>query len=652
MRKCIRVIALSLLGLLSTAVLGALTAMMAAVSLAATTALIVPGTGTPDANTVGQYMENFRDYYMQDTPCTTENGCGEYNPDEPREGGLLGINYYASFWPIPLPGWCDPGRCEKFDDSVDDGVTNLRNALLGIQELDPDYGGDIVIAGYSQGARVVTIAKMQFANGDWDELLEQVDSVSFVFIGNPNRPNGGILSRFGALGHIPILDVTTGQPTPTGTPDYPRDFPTEDWAIRWEGIADFPQYLLNPLAVANSLLGFYYDHGTYLAINRDSDPGELPAGYDPETWKAITSNPERYPDIVEIQKYGDTTYYTITPKVLPLVRPLHSIPFIGKPIADLIEPALRVIIEETGYNRNIPYGQPTEIGLIPNINPVTLMSKLIPAFFVGVNNFLANFGLATEIPLSPTTPVPEMSPITDQQEDEPELAILARNVLDGSSNVKLALVQGNGDPEQQLIRKDAGDDKTVVDAETADDPTLPEGNGTAVVEDDKTPVVEDVTESEGLQATDLGQSPTGNVEVVKQDGQETIEGGGKAVVVADESEGKKEPEGNTAPAQNRLDANSRSASLNFSTNNPAQRLARNGNDTRQSDPTVKTESDESLEGTKDPSNPSGPTSLGGPNSPSSAKSPSGVSGSNGSSTDDANAADNPADAKDTAPAAA
>ena len=33
-------------------------------------------------------------------------------------------------------------------------------------------------------------------------------------------------------------------------------------------------------------------------------------------------------------------------------------------------------------------------------NPITLFIKLIPAIFQGINNFLANFGLATEIPLT------------------------------------------------------------------------------------------------------------------------------------------------------------------------------------------------------------------------------------------------------------
>jgi PE-PPE domain len=479
MHKAIRVVGLFVLGLLSTAVLGAVTALMAAVSLAAT-ALIVPGTGTPNANIVGNYLENFRDYYMQDTPCNSDDNCGPFNPGDPDNRGLQGINYFASFWPIPLPGWCDPGRCEKFDDSVDDGVTNLGAALQAIADLEPDYTGDIVIAGYSQGGRVVTIAKTQFANGDWDELVDQVGEVEFVFIGNPNRPNGGLLSRLGILGTIPILEVTTGQPTPTNT-----EFRTEDWAIRWEGIADFPLYLGNPLAVANSLLGFYYDHGTYLAINEGSDPGELPAGYDVDTWRAITANPELYPDIVDIQTFGDTTYYTVTPKVLPLVRPLHSIPLIGKPIADLIEPALRVIIEETGYNRNIPFGQPTEIQLVPVFNPVSLAVKLIPAIFQGINNFLANFGLATEIPLSPTTPVSPVSPLADQQdqqEDELEEQATLLNQVDDSSRARLALVQDDADLEQQQRWVGAEGDVNLLatNNELEEDLTLSVGNETPI----------------------------------------------------------------------------------------------------------------------------------------------------------------------------
>ncbi|WP_231984723.1 PE-PPE domain-containing protein [Mycobacterium sp. 852014-52144_SCH5372336] len=523
-------------------------------------------------------MENFRDYYMQGTACGN-NGCADDD--------LEGVDYFASFWPIPLPGWCDPGRCEKFDDSVDDGVQSLKEALQALQELDPAYDGALVIAGYSQGARVVSIAKTNIANGDWADLIDGLESVEFVFIGNPNRPNGGILSRLGILRHIPILDVTTGQPTPTGPLP---GFLTEDWAIRWEGIADFPQYLFNPLAIANSLLGFYYDHGTYLAKNGGSDPGELPAGYDIETWEKITSNPKAYPGIVEIQEYGDTTYYTVTPKVLPLVRPLHAIPFVGKPIADLIEPALRVIIEETGYNRNIPYGQYSPIGLIPFFNPITLFLKLVPAIFTGINNFLANFGLAKEIPLSPTTPVPVTD---DEQEDDVDLTALAGSEPEESSGARLAMVHRYGDVDQEItgVYQKNG---LIAEIRVDDDLTLAPGVETSGIDGSATPVVDGiempvvdgnetadidgVTETEKLPGAVLETTPIGNPEVV---GEKTT--GGNAVIAVKEPEVnqdpdvKKDSEVRTNPAQNRIDANGRSVSLDASPNKPAAGPADAGN---------------------------------------------------------------------------
>lgn len=582
MRKGIRVIVLSLLGLLSTAVLGALTALMAAVSLAAT-ALIVPGTGTPNANVVGDYRENFRDYYMQDTPCTDDTNCAPNNTGNPANEGMLGINYPATFWPIPLPGWCPNLSCDKFDVSVGKGAENLEAALQALQDL--GYEGDIVIAGYSQGARVATIQKYNMVNGAFPDLADQV---SFVFIGNPNRPNGGILSRFAFLRHIPILDVTTGQPTPTGLPDYPRDFPTEDWAIRWEGIADWPQYLFNPLAVLNSILGFTYDHGTYLAINEGSDPGELPAGYDVDTWREITSHPELYPGIVDIQTYGDTTYYTVTPKVLPLVRPLHSLPFIGKPIADLIEPALRVIIEETGYNRNIPFGQFSPTGLIPFFNPITLVLKLIPAIFQGINNFLANFGLATEIPLSPTTPVPAPPLTNAQQSDEPELARLMSNDLDGSSTGKLTLVQGNGDVTQES----AGNGQMVA-TNTGTDGVLTQPEGT------ETPVLENADKQ---QETVVEQADS---EIAAGGGVEEVQGNEDGTVVAvdkklDES---KDPEENTNPVQNRVDANGGSVSLSFSPGNTPGGATTGGEGAEPSENLTK--NPEPADGPENPATPAG-----------------------------------------------
>jgi hypothetical protein len=88
--------------------------------------------------------------------------------------------------------------------------------------------------------------------------------------------------------------------------------------------------------------------------------------------------------------------------VLPLVVPLHSIG-LGF-VADLIEPALRVIIEETGYDRSIPYGQPTPFRLFPVFDPIKLAVDVLAAIPAGIEQALGNAGLAPT--LVPTTPAP------------------------------------------------------------------------------------------------------------------------------------------------------------------------------------------------------------------------------------------------------
>ena len=64
MRKSARVLVLSFLALLTTVVLGVASAFMASLALGAATALIVPGTGTPNANIVKDYLQHATDRYI------------------------------------------------------------------------------------------------------------------------------------------------------------------------------------------------------------------------------------------------------------------------------------------------------------------------------------------------------------------------------------------------------------------------------------------------------------------------------------------------------------------------------------------------------------------------------------------------------------
>ncbi len=76
MLKSARALVLVVLALLSTAILGVASAFMAAFALGAATALIVPGTGTPNANIVTDYLKNADDPYIAPfESCSTTDDC-------------------------------------------------------------------------------------------------------------------------------------------------------------------------------------------------------------------------------------------------------------------------------------------------------------------------------------------------------------------------------------------------------------------------------------------------------------------------------------------------------------------------------------------------------------------------------------------------
>lgn len=83
-----RRVAAVLAAMFSAIVLGAISVLTSAVTLAATTALIVPGTGTPDADAVTNFKTNVQTYYLGGTTCTAPS-CT-----------LTGIPYPASLWPL------------------------------------------------------------------------------------------------------------------------------------------------------------------------------------------------------------------------------------------------------------------------------------------------------------------------------------------------------------------------------------------------------------------------------------------------------------------------------------------------------------------------------------------------------------------------
>ncbi|WP_396922601.1 PE-PPE domain-containing protein [Mycolicibacterium sp.] len=335
------------------------TATLTAEVVLSSTVLVVPGTGTPNPALSQNYEDHAVQYYVAPGSTCSDVTC-------------VGVPYIAQFWPFPFAGW---GGLEgaKWNVSVASGVASLNDKLGAVPE-----GESVVIFGYSQGATVAGIVKNQLAD-DNDGTIP--DNISFVLIGDPNRPNGGLFERLALLGTVPILDATFGNPTRTDTAPE-GTINTDDIALQYDGVADAPSWVLNPLALANAVAGFEYVHGTYLAPKGSDEPTATPYGYTPEQVQAAVDNARAScTEETHCQVHGDTRYLTLPAKYLPIMQPLIDIgaatgtSAVVVPVVDLVSPAMQTLIE-TGYDRR-DYGAPTPFQLVPKVDPVKLATDLV-----------------------------------------------------------------------------------------------------------------------------------------------------------------------------------------------------------------------------------------------------------------------------------
>ena len=301
--------------------------------LSAQTALIMNGTFEPvvTPNWIEQVMADFV------TPVLGPGFSGDAM-DTPQQ-----------FW--PLTGL----RSRTFDTSIRDGY-GLLDARVQ-QHLTASADLPLAVFGYSQSAIIASVQKrtlsQQYAGA------EVVPPVSFITIGNPYRPNGGILARLPLLAGL-LTPWTRMTSTPTDTP-----FPTVDIVHQYDLWADFPTYPLNLLADINAVFGLFSHWYVPDSVNpalRDLIP----------TVSLDPASPQYHP-ATQIQVYGDTSYAMIPAKHLPMLLPLHWIG-LGR-LADVVEPVLRLLVE-LGYDRSAPYGQVVRAGLFPRIDPRDFIADL------------------------------------------------------------------------------------------------------------------------------------------------------------------------------------------------------------------------------------------------------------------------------------
>lgn len=257
--------------------------------------------------------------------------------------------------------------------SVPVGVANLQAAMAAQQSA-------FVVGGYSQSAMIAVQEKIHLA--ELAATGQPIPDVTFVLLGSSGRPNGGLVERFDDLS-IPGLGGSFPGAEPTDA-----DIPTIDISNQYDFYADFPQYPINLLADLNAVLGMIYSHASY---GVGPIPG-IPAVWPPSAPLAGPFADEYVLGSSEIVKQvtGDTTFYFIPVTTLPLLGPLLSLG-VPQPVLDVVQPALQVIVE-AGYDRSIPFGDPTPAQLIPSVDPLTFSIEFAKAFVQGADNAAALFG--------------------------------------------------------------------------------------------------------------------------------------------------------------------------------------------------------------------------------------------------------------------
>jgi hypothetical protein len=262
-------------------------------------------------------------------------------------GGYIGeeMTTPEEFWPVS--GLFDL----TFNKSIKVG-SELLDARVQ-EKLQSSPQTPLAVFGYSQSAIIAAVEKRTLATEYANS--EVVAPVSFVLMGNPYRPNGGFLSRIPLMARV-LTSSTHMTSTPTDTP-----FMTVDIARQYDLWADFPTYPLNLLSDINSLFGVINHWYLPESVN------PLLKGLVP-TVSIDPASPDYLPTTT-VASYGDTTYYFVPSKNLPMFYPLR---WIGLgPVVDVFEPLVRVFVE-LGYDRSLPAGQVVRARLLPGLNNLTV----------------------------------------------------------------------------------------------------------------------------------------------------------------------------------------------------------------------------------------------------------------------------------------
>jgi PE-PPE domain-containing protein/PE family protein len=266
------------------------------------------------------------------------------------------------------------------------GVTELDNAIR--LALPIPAGGPISVLGYSQSSIIASLEMPKLIAEGYTP-----GQILFNLLGDPANPNGGLIARFPGL-DLPSLGLTFGTSTPSDL------FPTNVYTLEYDGFADFPRYPINFLSDLNALAGIVFIHGTYPTLSA-AQLGQaflLPGSESLGTPNSLTD------------------YYMIPTQNLPLLTPLRALPLIGNPLADLIQPDLKAIVNwgygdpNYGFSTS-PANVQTPFGFLPPLSATTALGPLlVSGTQQGVNAFVSD--LSNILPSAQATGNAALSALT------------------------------------------------------------------------------------------------------------------------------------------------------------------------------------------------------------------------------------------------
>lgn len=297
---------------------------------------------------------------------------------------------------------------------------NLKAALRNnVGDPEPDL---VLTSGRGAGAATVTM--LLLLNSGRPEDRELVLNTRWILDNSVNRPNGGYGSRyipFSILGVYPW-------PTPI---DEGVDIVDVGYEYAWNSSA--PAYVTNVVALLNSIIAYAYRYKSQAFTGLPVDP-EL--GIDPVTGEPKLEKGYHY--IVEVdgtvtkvplKSLGNTNtaYVTYRADGLPMLQPLRDFGGqFGNAIADLLQPALKVIVDAS-YPGGDPVADPDRYITASLFTPpdvaIKAIHKLPAAIQQGVEDFKKDIGLTKA--QAPAVEKPELNSVADEDAPQDELRDIA-----------------------------------------------------------------------------------------------------------------------------------------------------------------------------------------------------------------------------------